>query len=209
MENTYRIILESDPDAPVVFEGTKDEVVTWLTTQPNVKGYAVKTDTSYYLTAALFFASVVNVAPKFYTMNPTTDDVLPDGGHLANGMKVLIEDSSERGRPEMIDEDWQRDRVMERNRWCTVTHLKVIGNSVSFIGVYDDGTKRRRSAAKNETAWIVKKESLKKSRVEDTQRYKDVYEIVKGALVANEEELGLGIDNVTKTATKKILGAFG
>ncbi|QEQ93938.1 hypothetical protein SEA_KARDASHIAN_73 [Streptomyces phage Kardashian] len=208
MRLLYSVTKHDDPDTEI-FKGDKDEVLNWLLVQNSVSYLVItKVGGSLGYTPSQFLTNVVNVVPKFYVMDSKNEDLLPSGMHLANGMRVLAGDPSDRERPEEANADWSIDKVMIQNRWCVVTNLKIIGEQITFIGVYDDGTKRKRRYSANKT-WLVRLTSIAKSRIEDTQRYKDVYEIVKGALVANEEELGFGVDNVAKTATKKILGSIG
>lgn len=146
--------------------------------------------------------------PKFYKMNPETEDMLPNGTHLANGMKVLINDSSQRMRVGDGMKDWEIDRALTNNQWCTVSNVKVkyhgYESVVSFIGTYEDGTKRGRT---NSTAytWLVKLDSIGDAMVQSTERYGAVYRLVKRAMHqvditdANEEA-------VVEATTKQILG---
>lgn len=79
-----------------------------------------------------------------YVMDPATVDLLPDGTYLREGMVVLS--------------DWSRWDG-KTNRWARVTHLRRPGHLVSFIAVYADGTKTKRSYA-SDYAWFVRLDSV-------------------------------------------------
>jgi hypothetical protein len=120
--------------------------------------------------------------PKFYKMDPSTDDLLPSGDHLANGMKVLIESPNNRvpiGAEGLSD--WKEDRALENNRWCTVESLRIVRETLRFIGVYEDGTKRMR-AFPVEEAWYVKRDSIQ----EITAKYQKVFDTVRLAVAYHE-----------------------
>jgi hypothetical protein len=101
---------------------------------------------------------------KYYEMDPKTEDLLFDGTYISEGMVVLIqspsyketliETSVSNGK---YDEIW---RAKKYNRWCTVSDVKSNERGiVSFIGVYEDGTKRKHCHDVFD-AWIVKKDSI-------------------------------------------------
>lgn len=113
---------------------------------------------------------------KFYEMDPDVDDLLPDGTHLRNGMVVLIEESLVRADETRCDDRWERPRLLEANRWCEVSYLTVtpryddsgfhcreISPLISFVGVYPDGTKRKRQYDAS-YAWLVRKFSMDAER---------------------------------------------
>lgn len=100
---------------------------------------------------------------KYYEMDPETEDVLDNGSLIADGMMVLIESPTSR---ETIKENMTPFQISEArmsNRWCTVTGSKVVGYSsgpmIEFVGIYEDGVKRKRATTVN-LAWIVKKDSI-------------------------------------------------
>lgn len=96
-----------------------------------------------------------------FQMNPKTEDLLPHGGRLENDMIVLIEDHlmlmarpQEDGTFRIGDER----RFLENNRWCRVTELTHSPENrgmVSFVGVYEDGVKHKRSYNRS-YAWYAK-----------------------------------------------------
>jgi hypothetical protein len=102
---------------------------------------------------------------KYQGMNPETEDLLMDGTELRVGMIVLVESFMRAGLTEMDDENYEWAR--RANRWCTVATVpqiervryKTTDDTVVFMGVYEDGTKARRSYMKS-TAWLVKKSSI-------------------------------------------------
>ena len=92
---------------------------------------------------------------RFYEMNPESEDLI-SGDQLQNGLVVLIEDSMVREDPERADTSaYSMKRLRENNQWCRVTSLRLHGDLVSFIGVYEDGVKRPRTFNQS-YYWIVK-----------------------------------------------------
>lgn len=107
-----------------------------------------------------------DIVPKFFIMDPETDDLLPNANHLMNGMIVLIEDSSVRIDTSKVLADWEEERADERNFWCRVSYLDHNGpydNTSSFIAEYHDGTKKKRTYNKSH-AWFVKKDSIEDAK---------------------------------------------
>jgi hypothetical protein len=152
--------------------------------------------------------------PKFYRMNPKTDDLIINGRHLANGMRVLIATSSLRMNTDVELSDWQEDRALENNRWCTVGALEVDGEITRFIGVYDDGSKRMR-VQQTQLAWYVKIDSLREVVDREDERFLKTRQLVSEAMSFGAEitlsdipdgdrivKLNLELD----VFTKKILG---
>jgi len=202
------------------FDGSILEAVEWLKKQKNVADLVVSVfSPTVYIPVSAFLNHylVSGIVPKFYTMDPKTEDLLSEGKQLSNGMKILIENPGERGRPEEMDQDWMRERVMVVNRWCTVSDMKVVGRNLSFVGVYDDGVKVKRSYS-TDAAWLVKIDSLKKSLDVATERYNEILNIIKVAFGAAEEwdhkrregaKDAPSIDTLAENATKAILGSLG
>ena len=99
---------------------------------------------------------------RYYQMNPATEDLIPNGSHLKNGMVVLPGNSNDRAKYPFLDtivEEWMMDRALQCNRWAKVSYVSVIGNSLTFIATYEDGTKRPISVDTN-LAWLVKLNSF-------------------------------------------------
>jgi hypothetical protein len=152
--------------------------------------------------------------PKFYRMNPETDDLVM-GSDLKDGMVVLIESSNFRLRHDEPMVDWEMDRALENNRWCTVTNLK-FSNAfdapiATFIGVYEDGTKYKRSYGTG-YAWYVKKNIVS---IEETEKYRKVSEVLMGTVELSiaalsdvdlsDELKQISLKAIVKTATKTIM----
>lgn len=99
---------------------------------------------------------------KYYEMNPETDELVPNGHGLKEGMIVLFDNSDlredSRHTPSALLETVLYSS-REKNRWCSVTNLEYEGEQMSFIGVYEDGISRRREFDVKE-AWLVKKDSI-------------------------------------------------
>lgn len=202
MTSDFSVVFKFNRKAPAVFQGTADHVVQWLKEQTDVQGYEIfSTDDLEYFTVADFlkeYGALKNLVPKYYVLNPETEDMLPSGRVLKNGMKVLVEDPDRRQRPENFTKgDWARDWILVENRWCTVTHFTFTDRNVQFIAVYDDGTKRQRKVPAD-CAWIVKKDSVK--AVND--KHDAVRAILEKVYNAAEEH---SIPDFEKL-TKKILG---
>jgi hypothetical protein len=117
-------------------------------------------------------ATIPNVTvPRYFDMDPTTDDLISRGDKLKNGMVVLLEADILRGnpnaRPGSTMYDYETKKSKESNRWCMVTELEVRSSRdngytnklVEFVGVYSDGTKRKRTYG-NDYAWFVKLDSF-------------------------------------------------
>lgn len=117
---------------------------------------------------------IAQLVPQFFVMDPSTEDLLPNGDHLVDGMIVLIEDHMARSNLRRLEngnpitgemDSYEGNRALECNRWCTVTNLELhpyrgdMGRLVSFIAVYEDGTKRKRTYNRD-YAWFVKLDSI-------------------------------------------------
>jgi hypothetical protein len=112
---------------------------------------------------------------KFFEMDPETDDLLDNGTLVIDGMKVLFEDNGYRADPREGMSAGDTDRAKKSNRWCVVSNSKVKvdnnGNDMlSFIGTYDDGTKRKWDVSAR-YAWFVKKDTI--PRVDGIYRISD------------------------------------
>ena len=99
---------------------------------------------------------------RYYQMDPETEDMVPSGDRLKNGMRVLIAQPSLRENvvPERLAQPDNVANAQVWNRWCIVTHVTTWSNSrVTFVGIYDNGVKLPRNV-ENQEAWIVKKDSI-------------------------------------------------
>jgi hypothetical protein len=216
MDNQYRVLRKAERTAPAFMEGNTEGTVAWLKMQKDTSTYEIWSESTGYLTVADFLNQVVNVVPKFYDMDPKTEDMLPSGRYLANGMKVLIASSNTRSRTDDLSVDWVHDAAITNNRWCTVTHLEVINNHTRFVGVYEDGTKRMRVAATTE-AWLVKIDSITEANKLATARYAEVFALIEDAMTvameidSSEEPDGDKVNQVIAKAeavTTALLGTF-
>jgi hypothetical protein len=126
-----------------------------------------------------------NIVAKYYQMDPETEDMLPNGGAIKNGMVVLIADPNNRFAVKETDLDWEMDRILERNRWATVSHVISDGTTVVFIAEYEDGTKKQRMMG-FKSAWLVKKASMPSDEKTAVLRSK-VFMFVKSALMVKQE----------------------
>ncbi|AWN06177.1 hypothetical protein SEA_MIEK_76 [Streptomyces phage Miek] len=134
------------------------------------------------------FPQIPDVVDKFYAHDPDIEDYVPDCTHLSNGLVVLLGDPDRRASAKDMKQDWGWDRALERNRWCTVTELtwSTGGAMVNFVGVYGDGTKRKRSFLKDEP-WLIKLDSIPNAEVESSKRYQDTCKKILAALEKVDE----------------------
>ena len=122
------------------------------------------------------------IVPKYYRMNPKTDDMVMGGKDLADGMVVLVEDPNLRYDPKLPDmDDWEIDRLNMRNRWCRVHNVHVVGNAVHFVGAYADGTKRK-SQVTLTYSWLFKIDSIPDSIQFTADRYRNISTMVDALL---------------------------
>lgn len=105
--------------------------------------------------------------PKYRDMDTQTEELLSRGSLLENGMVVLIEDPAYRTnlrRLNMGSEESQlaaTDEAKVANRWCEVSEVFCRRDVLTFVAIYPDGTKRKRTHA-SDAAWFVKLDSLPK-----------------------------------------------
>lgn len=103
-----------------------------------------------------------DLVPKYYVMDPNTEDLLFDGSELRNGMVVLAAEPFIRYNTMDFaegDEEFQWG-ANEWNRWCTVSRLVYpTTDIVEFVGIYADDTKLKR-AVKLRRPWYVKADSI-------------------------------------------------
>jgi len=100
---------------------------------------------------------------QYYQMDPTTDDLIRSY-RLRDGMRVLIESPTIKSAllVDKVQEDiTELHKALQYNRWCVVTELawNRKDNLISFIAVYDDGTKSTISVGMAHN-WYVKIDSL-------------------------------------------------
>lgn len=176
----FNVVRRTDKGIDNPFTGSKDAVILWLTKQRDVTGLEVfSANEKIYYSITEFFQQVVSLMPKYYKMDPQTDDMLPNGHYLVEGMKVLIGNPDMRDRPESsFGAEWEKDKLLTRNRWCTVTYPQVSEKEeLTFVGVYEDGTKRQHIVSAH-YAWLVKKDSIP----DPMARYNEVCELVHEAI---------------------------
>lgn len=130
------------------------------------------------------------MVPKYYKMNPETDDLV-FGERLLDGMVILAEsfidrvDLADQAAIEHGDSPRSTMQMLKHNRWCRVTDLEYLGGgNLKFIGVYEDFTKFSHVIS-TEKAWIVRKDSMRDIPAELTDRHErmtKIEEIVREAL---------------------------
>lgn len=215
IETHLAVVSKIYPEIAATFEGTEQAVFDWLSSRAYpLDDYQVyDVNGKSYQDALEFLSSYKDLmfVPKFYRMNPKTEDLLPNGAYLTNGMKVLIADSKQRIDISRELRDWEEDRALENNRWCTVGGLEVGEPIVRFIAVYEDGSKRMRSIESG-TPWLVEIDSVRDSANLHTDRYQAVFDAVKVSLAKHEELVSRhdypadAIYNHIEETTKALLG---
>lgn len=104
--------------------------------------------------------------PKYYKMNPETDDLFPSGDWLREGHIVLSARNGNRVDVDAPDSsnkeiyNLNRQGALKYNRWCEVTRLKHVGDMTIFVGVYEDGIKFVHSSKTYDHGWYVKLKSM-------------------------------------------------
>lgn len=175
----FKVFSKNVPSPLPRFEGTKEEVYNWLDNNMYAPaGFHVYiTETEQYQDAREFMEENCPFVSKYYRMDPETEDLFPNGRHLRNGMRVLVGKSGLRVDVNRDDlNDWEEERAFERNRWCTVGALEIKDDGITFIGVYDDGSKMMRTYS-IDSPWLVKIDSL--ARFEETDpRVAKIVELV-------------------------------
>lgn len=164
----YTIVIKGDLNVSGIIEADdKDFVLAWLY-QNNGDYEIYDSEVKKYFSIEEFRSEISEFVPKFYRMNPKTEDLLPNGRHLRNGMMVLVGDSKKRINNDHQLTDWELERAFHNNRWCTVGALEFYDGDVEvrFIGTYEDGSKLMRACTIN-TPWLVKKDSIRE--IEDKQ----------------------------------------
>jgi hypothetical protein len=104
-----------------------------------------------------------DLVSRYYEMDPETEDVLHNGTLVIDGMKVLIEAVDLKVDIAEDMTEFANHTARKTNRWATVTESKIVdykdGPHLAFVGVYDDGVKRKISYPVD-YAWFVKKDSI-------------------------------------------------
>ena len=97
--------------------------------------------------------------PKYYEMDPATEDLLFDGSCLLDGMIVAVGDPQFRCDLEEEMTPGLAEMVKQRNRWCSVGNLTIGHEYIAFMATYEDGTKRK-VVVDRRWPWLVKLNSL-------------------------------------------------
>lgn len=93
---------------------------------------------------------------QYFEMDPATDDLLFGGTLLTNGMEVLIEDDSKRGDILSHGSNANDATLRKYNRWAVVSEYQRFSTTIAFIGIFEDGSKKKFSENITD-AWYVKK----------------------------------------------------
>lgn len=93
-------------------------------------------------------SEAVNYVPRHFEMDSEVEVFLPTGRRLKKGMKILIEAL------------WLRRDLDKYARWIeVVSEPEFAREVVEFVGLYEDGTKRRFMLG-TAYGWFVKKDSI-------------------------------------------------
>jgi hypothetical protein len=191
-ENHYSVVFCDNLEQSAVFEGSRMEVFLHLwNNQDTMHAFSVYDGEALSYVAAEDFVLKVkseSFVPKYYRMDPETEDVIFAAG-LAAGMVVLEENPEDRSRLENDQHDWERERLLKNNRWCTVSGVQSNeGGSIFFLATYEDGTKSRR-VTQHSRAWYVKIDSIGKSLDQVLELRNQIMDIVKQGLRSSRIDL--------------------
>lgn len=161
---------------------------------------------------------------KYYKMDPQLEDLIY-GADLENGMEILIEtpdrkvdlaswtNTDSKTMLEFLEKqsgEFQK-QAETWNRWVLVTKLqKHSPASITFIGMFSDGTKQTFTTLAN-VGWYVKKASIPviPTDIQEGLEAK-VYEVVKNAMLKQDSALYHGapfdILEASKVLTKQVSG---
>lgn len=169
-----------DEDNRVLYSGNTKEVKTFLRSlkfpiselQVRVSPESRMATADAYLNGITFQEFMMDVdeaqlVSKWYTMNPLTDELMPNGRLMMPGMMVLVDDQELRQDlysledPSSYSYEGAVYLAKENNRWCTVQEVEILeeDGEISFTALYPDGVKRQRQYSIN-TGWLVKKDSI-------------------------------------------------
>lgn len=123
---------------------------------------------------------------QYYRMDPETEDLFY-GSELMDGMRVLTASFRDRADLRYADKGkGDAELALKRNRWCTVSKYRTDDTEVSFIGIYDDGTKIIHTHSVTH-GWLVKLDSIPDNYLED-QEIKNALEVLRQRF-SNESEV--------------------
>jgi hypothetical protein len=224
-KDIFKVFLETAPDRGSLFEGSRIETLTWINGYTENKFIKIRNSRTGQLFTASEFVSryepeerepVSEFVKKYYRMNPETEDLLFDGTHLKNGMKVLCANYHSRIDFEGGEEEKRRltpiqQEVLFRNhRWFTISHLKEEGDNIMFVATYDDGTKSKQ-IVKIVHAWYVKKDSIPMVDGRDSAKLDEVGDVVREAIqlwTSAWPWASNRVDGIVDSSSKKIYDLF-
>lgn len=102
--------------------------------------------------------------PKYFRMNPETDDLLMDSYGLHEGMRILTGNVNARVDLSHVTKyEVSLESALKHNRWFVIEKIKTEPHNdlVMLIGRYDDGEKMRHIFSLSQTEWYVKKDTVK------------------------------------------------
>lgn len=146
-EAIERVALSTDPNFG-------DERITTV-----AEDYANRIVTDVFGGKSKFELRSSQFVDQYYEMDPETEDLLDNGSLVIDGMKVLLEDPQFRTNIHDGMSAYEISGARMTNRWATVEKAKLVDGNLSFVGVYDDGIKRK-VVREIRLAWLVKKDSI-------------------------------------------------
>jgi len=195
MENEFQVISRNTDgeERTVHFEGTVEQVVSWLTdpviqesADDNLVYEVYNTKTFSYFSITEFLAlfgnlldkikivnsePIIKVSPdkpqdmvgKYFTMNPETDDLLLTSYALRPGMEVLVESSNLRGDVNKYEDEMVMDRLLQYNRWCVIEDVRITKDDCVNFIGKYEDDTKRSFTLGASHSWFVKKESINKN----------------------------------------------
>jgi prevent-host-death family protein len=91
-------------------------------------------------------------ADTYYKMTPGEDTILYSD-ELRDGMRVIHQ-------PHLRQEDGPEEEQARAQQFCRVTKLRISGDAVNFVGVWDDGHQEMLGPLGRSVGWIVKLDSI-------------------------------------------------
>lgn len=110
--------------------------------------------------------------PKYFRMDPETDDLFMDSYSLREGMRILCGEVVKRAELMHLKYDVVLEEALKYNRWFVIDKIKFEPENdlVMLIGLYDDGEKMRHIFSLDQTSWYVKKDTVPEPEESDEER---------------------------------------
>lgn len=106
--------------------------------------------------------------PKYYSINPKTEELLYTGHEVKPGMKIMMGDTSTRRHISDALDGGNIDGALLYNRWFEVLKVSTrwvpAGEYLDVLALFSDGTQRKISV-ESFLPWFVKKDSIPQENI--------------------------------------------